>query len=88
MSMSALNASSAASQAGAFSRLSASDGEDAGVADLQSRCSSLPSALGGGAKGGGSTKLGGFLQALSGRLGAANAGGSLSSSGKLVNTTA
>ncbi|MEG2030265.1 MAG: hypothetical protein RR376_06390 [Janthinobacterium sp.] len=83
MSMSALNASSAASQAGAFSRLSASDGEDAGVADLQSRCSSLPSALGGG-----SSKLGGFLQALSGRLGAANAGGSLSSSGKLVNTTA
>ncbi|AQR69918.1 hypothetical protein BZG29_17480 [Janthinobacterium sp. LM6] len=60
---------------------------DSSVTDLQSSFASLLSALGGD-EGGGSSKLGSFLQALSGSLGAASAGGSLSASGNLVNTTA
>lgn len=74
----------------------ASTGSDAGdstessVTDLPSSFASLLSALGGdeGSSGSGSSKLSSFLQALSGSLGTASAGGSLSASGNLVNTTA
>ncbi|MEG0883382.1 MAG: hypothetical protein RSH52_19275 [Janthinobacterium sp.] len=61
-----------------------------GVTDLQSSFASLLGALGGsaGTSGDSNAKLSSFLQALSGSLGAANAGGGLSASGNLVNTRA
>ncbi|MEG1117814.1 MAG: hypothetical protein RSE46_22455, partial [Janthinobacterium sp.] len=55
-----------------------------GVTDLQSSFASLLGALGGDEGGSGSGKLSSFLQALSGSLSAASAGGSLSASGNLV----
>ena len=65
------------------------DSTDSSVTDLQSSFASLLSALGGDeASTSSSSKLGSFLQALSRSLGAASAGGSLSASGNLVNTTA
>ena len=66
----------------------AGDSADSSVTDLQSSFASLLDALGGDEGGSGSGKLSSFLQALSGSLGAASAGGSLSASGNLVNTTA
>lgn len=64
---------------------------DSNVSELQSSFSSLLSALGGSSNGnnsGSADKLASFLQALSGSLGSASAGGSLSSSGNLVDTRA